>query len=84
MLSGSFMEFMPEFTLSFQPPLTILNCLPCEIMVNLTDTNSRPQQFSIDVGASIKVYSYDLSRKIHLAMQLQVWISRLSCLSIEN
>lgn len=75
MLSGSFMEFMPEFTLSFQPPLTILNCLPCEIMVNLTDTNSRPQQFSIDVGASIKVYSYDLSRKIHLAMQLQVWIS---------
>ncbi len=66
------MEFMPEFTLSFQPPLTIMNCLPSDIMVTLMDANSKPQQFSIDVGASIQVYNYDLSCKIHMAMQLQV------------
>ena len=71
--SGSLIQqSMPEFTLSFQPPLTIRNCLPCEISITLTDSSSKPQIFNVDVGGSVEVYCYDMSRKIHLAMQLQV------------
>ncbi len=70
-------QSMPEFTLSFQPPLTIRNCLPCEITITLTDSSARPQHFDVGVGGSIEVYSYDMSRKIHMAMQLQVCFCQL-------
>jgi len=77
--AGGFMESMQEFSLLFQPPLTIRNCLPCEIIITLVDSNSLTQNYTIDVGSSVEVHSYDLSRKIHMSMQLQV-----SCDNLET
>lgn len=71
------MESMQEFSLLFQPPLTIRNCLPCEVTITLMDTNSLMQNLTIDVGSSVEVYSYDLSRKIQMSMQLQVGCDNL-------
>lgn len=41
------------------------------------DTNSLMQNLTIDVGSSVEVYSYDLSRKIQMSMQLQVGCDNL-------
>ena len=77
--SSTVLATLPEYVLSFHPPLTIHNSIPYEITVMLseggtTSGTSRPGTFSVTIpaGGSVELQQYDLSQKIFMSMQLQV------------
>ena len=75
MRMGSPMASMPEYVLRFQPPLVIRNCLPFPLTLMLTDLKTVPADapsFTLDVGASIDVHQFDMSRKVRMWVALQV------------
>ena len=78
--SSADLAALPEYVLSFHPPLTIRNSIPYEITVTLseggtTSGSSGPGTYSVTIpaGGSIELQQYDLSQKIFMSMQLQVW-----------
>jgi hypothetical protein len=70
---------LPEYVLSFHPPLTIRNSIPYEINLTLSEGSTTggslgPGACSVTIapGGMIEVQQYDLSQKIFMSMQLQV------------
>jgi len=83
--SSAVLATLPEYVLSFHPPLTIRNSIPYEITVTLsegstTSGSSSPDTFSVTVpaGGNVELQQYDLSQKIFMTMQLQVRTSTLN------
>ena len=70
---------LPEYVLSFHPPLIIRNSIPYEITVVLSEgstgsSGSRPDtpSYAIAAGGSLELQEYDISQKIFMYMQIQV------------
>ena len=70
---------LPEYVLSFHPPLTIRNSIPYEITLTLSEGSTTsgalgPEARSVTIapGGMIELQQYDLSQKIFMSMQLQV------------
>ena len=77
--SSADLATLPEYVLSFHPPLTIRNIIPYEVTVTLseggtTSGSSGPGTFSVTIpaGGAVELQQYDLSQKIFMSMQLQV------------
>ena len=85
--STALLAALPEYVLSFHPPLTIRNSILYDITVTLseggtTSGSSGLGTFSIAIpaGGSVELQHYNLSQKIFMSMQLQVCHSCLSTL----
>ncbi len=83
--SSAVLTTLPEYVLSFHPPLTIRNSIPYDITVTLsegstTSGSSSPDTFSVTVpaGGNVELQQYDLSQKIFMTMQLQVRTSTVN------
>ncbi|KAK9809768.1 hypothetical protein WJX73_004442 [Symbiochloris irregularis] len=77
MKEGNILQALPEYVLTFQPPLVIQNVLPYEIIVTLWDSASLKSEGSlpripIAVGASVEVYHFSMARKIRMELQMAV------------
>ncbi len=77
--SNQALAALPEYGLSFHPPLIICNSIPYEITVMLSEgrtgsTGSGPDtpSYTIAAGGSLDLQEYDLSQKIFMYMQIQV------------
>lgn len=77
--SSADLAALPEYVLSFHPPLTIRNSIPYEITRTLSEGGTTSgssglgtYSVTIPAGGSIELQQYDLSEKIFMSMQLQV------------
>lgn len=61
--------------MKFRPPLLIKNLLPFKIILVLADTTNGLDApvFEVGVGGSVEVHEFDMTRKIHMSIQLKVW-----------
>jgi hypothetical protein len=75
MKDGDPEPLLPEYVMLFHPPLTLHNLLPFDAVFSLSDAASPSAQgptFSVAAGGCVEVYQFDLTRKIRLAIQMQV------------
>ena len=70
---------LPEYVLSFHPPLIIRNSVPYQITVMLSEGSTGSAEsgpdtpsYTIAAGGSLELQEYDLSQKIFMYMQIQV------------
>ena len=70
---------LPEYVLSFHPPLIIRNSIPYQITVSLSEGSTGNSgsgydtpSFTIAAGGSLETQEFDLSQKIFMYMKIQV------------
>ena len=74
-------EGLPEYVLRFHPPIVMHNLLPYDVTITLSDARSgkaggNPAQvgtWNIRVGGSEDVYFFDLSKKLKMGVEMQVY-----------
>ena len=73
------MAALPEYALSFHPPLIIRNSIPYQITVVLSEgstgnsvSGQDTSSYTIAAGGSLELQEYDLSQMIFMHMQIQV------------
>lgn len=74
MKKGEIRNMLPEYVMSFHPPLIVQNLLPFEITVKLLSSKADkdPPSFTVGAGECLEVYQFDMSHKIRMHVDMQV------------
>lgn len=64
-------NILPEYVMTFHPPLLVHNILPHPVSVILADSQAEQSMFNIGVGGFVEVYQFDMSKKIRMSVNTQ-------------